>query len=500
MGREDEQGRQGTQDTQDQRPSRTVSQGGGMEVQAQAQMSRRDFSWFRMDGRHNLMVINSVLLFEGALDFVRLRATLAERLPNYARFTQVVGRGRWGRPVWQPAADFNIDHHVQLDESLADLSPEALQAFLANEAPRALPVERPLWHMRVIRCAGGGFAIVFRLHHCITDGLGLVHVLKHLTDDSMALGQAPALEWHPKHARVSGASRLLCSRLQRLLFWSRITAQLLRLTCLIPDRRSSLKNPLGGEKALVQLPPMNLNLVRSIAKRMDATINDVWVAAVAGALRAYLQEQGEPAARRALRAAVTFNLRNKGDAFLLGNHFGLVAVDLPSDEADAVSRLAQTRAHMNAIKASHQPHATMFFLTLTGFLPRWLQAVLLKVFTAKGSVVLTNVEGPPEPRYLAGARLQDARCWVPQAGTMGVGFALMSYAGQIQISMFADRQQVRDPQRLMNLVGEAFTALDLQTRLSSAETEAPCTRCAPGLALDLEPGARGPTPQRRLNA
>lgn len=431
---------------------------------SQATMSRRDFSWFRMDGRHNLMVINSVLLFEGELDFAVLRDTIAERLPNYARFTQVVGRGRWGRPVWHADAHFDIDQHLLLDESLADLSPEAFQTFLANEAPRALPVERPLWHMRVIRRAGGGFAIVFRLHHCITDGLGLVHVLKHLTDDTMVTGQAPALEWHPKHAKEAMASRLLCSRLQRLLFWSRISAQLARLTLLIPDRRSSLKNPLGGEKALVQLPPMNLNLVRSIAKRMNATINDVWVAAVAGALRAYLQEQGEPAGHRALRAAVTFNLRNKGDAFLLGNHFGLVAVKLPSDEADAVTRLEQTRLRMNAIKASHQPHATMFFLTLTGFLPRWLQAFLLKVFTAKGSVVLTNVEGPPEPRYLAGARLQDALCWVPQAGTMGVGFALMSYAGQIQISMFADRQQVREPQRLMDLVGEAFAQLEAQTR------------------------------------
>ncbi|MEJ6005120.1 WS/DGAT domain-containing protein [Paucibacter sp. AS339] len=437
------------------------------QVQGEARMSRRDFSWFRMDGDCNLMVINSLLMFEGQLDFPALRATLEQRLPNYARFTQVVGRSAWGRPLWLAAPDFDLAQHVELDPEQGALDDTELHALLASEAPRPLASGRPLWHMRVIRRAEGGFAILFRLHHCITDGLGLVHVLKHLTDETMAIGQPPSLEWHPQHAKVSAPSGLLCSRLRRMLFWARISAQLGRLALLLPDRRSSLKKPLSGDKALVQLPPLSLNLVRSIAKRMNATINDVWVAAVAGALRAYLQERGEPAAGRSLRAAVTFNLRNKGDAFLLGNHFGLVAVNLPSDVERPRDRLLQTNARMNAIKASHQPHATMFFLTLTGYLPRVLQSWVLKLFTAKGSVVLTNVEGPPEPRYLAGNRLLDAICWVPQAGTMGVGFALMSYAGQIQISMFADRSQVEDPQRLMALVAEAFACLEADTRLNA---------------------------------
>ncbi|MCV2354061.1 WS/DGAT domain-containing protein [Paucibacter sp. B2R-40] len=434
-------------------------------------MSRRDYCWFRMDGASNLMVINSVLMFEGALDFDTLRATLAQRLPNYARFTQRVSVRRHGllfKASWVHDPDFEIARHVAFDAAAAPISEAQLHALLSGQALQPLDKARPLWHMQVFKRAAGGFAIVFRLHHCITDGLGLVHVLKHLTDDSMHHDGQASMEWHPAHAKPQGQA-LLCKRVHRALFWARISAQLARLALLIPDPRSSLKRPLSAEKCLLQLPAMQLELVRGIAKSMQATVNDVWVAAVAGALRAYLQERGEPAAKRSLRAAVTFSLRNKGDAFLLGNHFGLVAVDLPSDKASALERLTLASARMKAIKASHQPHATMFFLSLSGYLPARLQTVLLKLFTAKGSVVLTNVEGPPQPRYLAGSLLQDAICWVPQAGTFGVGFALMSYAGQIQISMFADRSQVADPQRLMDLVGEAFVELEQQTRFSALD-------------------------------
>jgi diacylglycerol O-acyltransferase len=455
-------------------------------------MSRRDYCWFRMDGASNLMVINSVLMFEGPLDFAALQRAIAQRLPNYARFTQRVcvrRRRLLAKASWVHDPDFEIARHVEFDAEAAALTDSQLHDLLGRQALRPLVQQRPLWHMQVLARAGGGFAIVFRLHHCITDGLGLVHVLKHLTDDCVAHGGPASLEWHPAHAKPE-AKALLCKRVERVLFWTRITAQLARLALLLPDSRSSLKRPLSTDKCLLQLPAMPLDLVRGVAKSMQATVNDVWVAAVAGALRAYLLERGEPAAKRSLRAAVTFNLRNKGDAFLLGNHFGLVAMDLPSDRARPLDRLALSSARMTAIKASHQPHATMFFLTLSGYLPARLQNILLKLFTAKGSVVLTNVEGPPQPRYLAGARLQDAICWVPQAGTFGVGFALMSYAGQVQISMFADRNQVADPQRLMDLVGEAFVQLELDTRLS-AFALARCQQAPPVATATWSAGPAG---------
>jgi diacylglycerol O-acyltransferase len=71
-------------------------------------------------------------------------------------------------------------------------------------------------------------------------------------------------------------------------------------------------------------------------------------------------------------------------------------------------------------------------------------------------VVLTNIEGPGSRRYLAGSRLTDLICWVPQAGKLGVGLAFISYAGQIQLALFVDTMLVPDPDRLMALTYEAF--------------------------------------------
>ncbi|MBV1774803.1 DUF1298 domain-containing protein [Burkholderiaceae bacterium DAT-1] len=423
----------------------------------ESNMSRRDFAWFRMDEQRNLMVINSILMFEGELDFARLKATIRKRLPNYPRFIQRI-QTRWGRPQWVAAESFDIDQHVVMHDDDSHHDRRRLEAWMEQVAMDALPADRPLWHMRVFPRAGQGYAIVFRLHHCITDGAGLVHVLKHLTDDRQDHGHEPSLEWHPMYTQPSKTTPA-----GTFMFWSRILGQLGKLTALLPDKVSPLKRSLSGDKAMVWLPPMDIEFVRTISRRMGVTINDVWVAAVTCALRTWMSEQGMPVDGKALRGAVTFNLRNKADAFLLGNHFGLVAVDLPTNRQTPRQRLREVNQRMAAIKASHQPHATMFFLSLMGCLPRMLQSLVLKIFTMKASVVVTNVEGPDKVRYLAGSRMSDVICWVPQSGTLGTGFAVITYAGQVQMSVFADRNQVADAERLMSLIHEAMYKLERDT-------------------------------------
>lgn len=436
-----------------------------------APMTRRDYAWHRMDSKTNLMVINSILLFEGEVDIERLVSTIAHRLPNYPRFTQKV-QHRMGRPHWVEDEDFNIAAHISFERMEHDVSRSELQGHLTRIAHLPLEPGRPMWHMTVMDRVNGGHAIVFRVHHCITDGLGLVHVLNHLTDDNGLHGRTPSPVGHPHRAAVAHNS--VCSTVARGVSWLKIAAHVARLSVLWPDARTRFKAPMTGEKQLVWLPPLELDRVRTMSKRMGVTLNDVWVAAVSGALRTYLSERGEKIDGRALRAAVTFNLREKGNAFQLGNEFGLVAVELPTNVDDACARLRQSSARMTAIKRSHQPRATMTFLSIAGCLPTALQHFALNLFTSKGSVVLTNIEGPGSRRYLAGSRMTDLICWVPQAGKLGVGLAFISYAGQIQLALFVDTDLVPDPDRLMALTYEAFEELELATRASTGpvETEA----------------------------
>ncbi|WP_229260271.1 SDR family oxidoreductase [Duganella alba] len=441
---------------------------------APAAMTRRDYAWHRMDTDKNLMVINSILLFEGAVDMERLISTIAYRLPNYPRFTQKVVRRRWVEDE-----QFDITRHIELEQMAHDVPREELQAHLTRLAHLPLPADRPRWHMTVLDRVNGGHAIVFRVHHCITDGLGLVHVLNHLTDDNGLHGKTPSPVGHP-HRAV--AHNPVCSAVVRGLSWLKIAAHVARLSVLWPDAPTQFKAPMTGAKQLVWLPPLQMERVRAMSKRMGVTLNDVWVAAVSGALRQYLGERGQSLDGRALRAAVTFNLREKANAFQLGNEFGLVAVDLPTNVDDPCVRLRQSSHRMTAIKRSHQPRATMAFLSIAGCLPTALQHFALNLFTSKGSVVLTNIEGPASRRYLAGSRLTDLICWVPQAGRLGVGLAFISYAGQIQLALFVDTDLVPDPDRLMQLTYGAFEELELATQGETAPQPA-AEPALPGMVI-----------------
>lgn len=416
------------------------------------------------------MVINSILLFEGKLDMARLVSTVAHRLPNYPRFTQKVV-ARMGKPYWVEDKTFNILNHIKLEKMAHEVSRQELQNHLTLLAHAPLDENRPLWHMTVIDKVEGGYAIIFRVQHCITDGLGLVHVLNHLTDDNDNHGKFPAADGHPHRAKP--VLHPVCSHVVKGISWLKVAAHVTRLALLIPDARTQLKAPLAGNKQLVWLPPLPMDEVRTMAKRMGVTLNDVWVAAVSTALRKYLIERGERIDKKPLRAAVTFNLREKANAFQLGNEFGLVAVELPTDLDNVVQRLRESSRRMTAIKKSHQPRATMAFLSIAGCLPRILQRFALNLFTSKGSVVLTNIEGPAKPRYLAGSRLTDLICWVPQAGLIGVGLAFISYAGQIQLALFVDTDMVPDPDRLMSLTYDAFAELDQATRTATDLAPAP---------------------------
>lgn len=436
----------------------------------QSSMTRRDFAWYRMDTNRNLMVINSILLFEGALDMERLMSTVAHRLPNYPRFTQKVV-SRMGMPYWVEDDAFDIRNHIQLEHIGHPVSRQELQKHLTTLAHVPLEENRPLWHMNVIDQVDHGYAIVFRVQHCITDGLGLVHVLNHLTDDNDSHGKIPASDGHPHRAKA--VLHPVCSRVAKGVSWLKVAGHVTRLALLPPDARTQLKVPLAGNKQLVWLPPLAMDQVRTMAKRMGVTLNDVWVAAVSTALRRYLAELGAPIDRKAVRAAVTFNLREKANAFQLGNEFGLVAVELPTNLADPLQRLRESSRRMTAIKKSHQPRATMAFLSIAGCLPRALQRFALNLFTSKGSVVLTNIEGPAKSRYLAGSRLTDLICWVPQAGMIGVGLAFISYAGQIQLALFVDTEMVNNPERLMALTVDAFAELDQATRTAFDAASSP---------------------------
>jgi WS/DGAT/MGAT family acyltransferase len=160
-----------------------------------------------------------------------------------------------------------------------------------------------------------------------------------------------------------------------------------------------------------------------------------------------------------LRATVPVNLRPLEHARKLGNHFGLVFLELPVGEDNPLRRLERVAACMNALKQSKQALVAYGLLAALGLAPPPLQELALDLFSRKASAVATNVPGPQQPLYLGGCTLREMMFWVPQTGSIGLGLSILSYCGQVHFGLIADARLIPDPDAVIHRFGSEFEKL-----------------------------------------
>src|SRR4029079_11784222 len=100
-------------------------------------------------------------------------------------------------------------------------------------------------------------------------------------------------------------------------------------------------------------------------------------------------------------------------------------------------------------------------LAALGMAPAALQAPALDLFSRKASAVATNVPGPQQPLYLAGAEVRELMFWVPQTGSIALGLSILSYNGKVYFGVIGDGKRVRDPDAIVRRFGEEFEKLML---------------------------------------
>ncbi len=450
-------------------------------------MSPVDTAWLRMDRPNNLMQILGVMLFDGELDMHQLRQAVQERMLAHARFRQRVRRdatGYW----WVDDPDFDLDNHVRRAALPGKADQAELQRFVAELASQPLNPGRPLWEFHVVDTRMGGQALVSRFHHCIADGIALVSVIMSLADGAAPRAlPAPSgvaahhshddmlwnLVWQPvtRAAELSlRASSALWSRYWRWMAnplqavelartGTGMTAEAAKLLLMPDDSDTRFKGTPGLDKRVAWSEPIALPHVKAVGRVLDSSVNDLLLSSVAGALRAYLAERGDPTDDIEIRAMVPVNLRQAGDAGKLGNRFGMVTLELPAGVANPLARLYETRRRMQAMKHSYQPALTLSILGLAGMGPKLVQEQLLDFLASKATAVMTNVPGPQQALHIAGARLRQPFFWVPQSGSIGMGVSILSYDSQVQFGLITDRKMVPDPERIVHRFVEEFQKL-----------------------------------------
>lgn len=220
------------------------------------------------------------------------------------------------------------------------------------------------------------------------------------------------------------------------------------------DPRTAIRGEQHIAHRVAWSDPVDLWRVKRAGRAHGATVNDVLVAAVSGAVGGYLRMHGEEV--EDVHALVPFNLRplDRPLPRELGSQFGLVLLGLPVGIADPVARLGEVKRRMDAIKDSHEGALSFGILGLMGRTPVQVEQRLIDFFTAKGSMVLTNVPGPRRTLSLAGTPLAGVLVWAPCSGSVGMSVSVFSYANKVTVGFLTDAGMVPEPQEL----ADAFRA------------------------------------------
>ena len=223
---------------------------------------------------------------------------------------------------------------------------------------------------------------------------------------------------------------------------------------------SVLKQSVGATRKVAWSRPVALERVRRIAHAHDATVNDVMLAAVSGALRRYLISRGEEP--HEIRTTIPVNLRPADQPVPseLGNRFGLVTLTLPVDRASSRERLNELKLRMDEIKHSPEGPISYAVLQAVGLTPPELETRIVDIFTAKATAVMTNVPGPSETVYLAGSPLRSVLVWAPTAGSVGMSVSIFSYDGRITVGLLVHADVVPDPETIVDGLQRELAAID----------------------------------------
>lgn len=392
-----------------------------------------------------------------------------------------------GHPLWLDQPSVDLRRHILRRRLRRPGGEKQLLDLVARLHAEPLPRERPLWQFVVIEgLHDGSLALYAKIHHALLDGQGGVALARVLLDSAPTRERAPsaarsktASDKPGQRALADAALRAGIRQFSRLLRAVPETARMVagqvrepagllqrlrRGLSLAP--RTVLNRQIGAARAMAFLR-LDLARLKALAKGHGVSLNDVLLALCAGGLREYLaQRQALPKA--SLIAAMPVSLRAAGDAGI-DNQVSMLPCPLHTDIADPLERLraiaASTAAFKQQVGALRGLLPTDFPglaapIWATGLSRLWGRARLAERLPLLANLVISNVPGPPQPLYVAGARLEAYYPLSIVTHGLGLNITAQSYAGHLDIGFTACRAAVPDPGRLSHAVERALETLE----------------------------------------
>lgn len=452
-----------------------------------ARLTGLDSSFLHLEQGPVHMHVASVLVFAGEPPpYEEFRDHIASRLHLVPRFRQKLRFVPFaqGRPVWVDDPRLNLDYHVRHTALPEPGGDQQLRTLAARIFSQRLDRGKPLWELWLVDgLEGERFAIVGKSHHCLVDGISGMDITAVLFDADPDPGPpaSPPPEWVPRpeptDAQLLGEALLERAvdpveavRGVRALFRApRRAAKRLAEGALAAG--SFARTSLGAHHSLLneRIGPYrrfawaqaSLDDLKRVKDEVGGTVNDVILAAVAGALGRYLRLHGEDTTGLTLKAMVPVSIRGSEEHGELGNRVSAIQATLPVGVEDPAARLRQVSAEMGDLKASKQAMGASLLTQLTDFAPPTIlgQASRIQAHQRFFNLVVTNVPGPQFPLYLLGRRLLAVYPLVPLAANQTVCFGVISHDGAVNFGIVGDYDQRPDLDRLAAALRDSLAEL-----------------------------------------
>ncbi|MEP7369151.1 MAG: wax ester/triacylglycerol synthase family O-acyltransferase [Dermatophilaceae bacterium] len=443
-----------------------------------------DASFLYMEESTTPMHVGSVMVFQppdDGFDYDALVSLIGNRIAFIPRFRQRVREvpGRLANPVWVDDELFDVTYHVRRSALPSPGGDAQLEEFVARIQSRALDRRHPLWEVYLVEgLAEGRFAIVSKSHQALVDGINAVDIAHVIVNDESQDDGSATDNWRPARGpsdvelitsalfdavrrpsqiadNVRGGVEDVKSMGGRVFSTVGDVVSTFARTAARPAPSSPLNAEIGAARRYVMVGT-DLADFRAVRKRLsrgnysdDVTVNDVVLATISGALRAWLLTRGEPVhSATTVRAMVPISVYDADDSTRLANRVTACFVDLPVGEPSASMRLHQIAFAMRQQVEGGQAVGAESLAGLAGFASPTLHSLGARLGSAMSrrffNLVITNVPGAQQPLYVRDALMVSTYPVIPLARGQAVSIGLTSYDGGVYFGLNGDRGSMPD--------------------------------------------------------
>lgn len=439
-------------------------------------------------------LLRSVIVAMAVLDSEPDMDVLVDRIDRMTLVTPKLRKRVIGNPVslvpprWELDPNFDLSYHVRRYHLPADGTDGPLMRIAEQLGEQDFDRNRPLWEMAVVHGFDGErTAVITKVHHAIADGVGGMAMLASLFDltrtpakggddeDYGDLGGEPLGAWgrlingaefatksvvskslSAVGAATGAAVHTVTSPAAAVNDTAAFAQSAARLLAPASEPLSPLMQgrSLGVRMIVLSMP---FAALRGAAKAADATINDTYMAAVAGGIAAYHEAQNAPA--EAIRVNMPVNVRKEGDE--AANRWVPARFVLPIDSGDPIDRIHRYGPILLQARTEPALGVSDSVYRVLSALPQAATTSISAGMMKGVDVAITNVPGPPIQLYVAGAGVEMFVPFAPKAGA-AANVALLTYNGHAYVGLNIDVRAIPDPEVFAEHIAAGFQeVLDL---------------------------------------